>query len=102
MKLEMIIGNSDKIDEGIDSLRSTDYRSGIIWVPNYNLGQRVRTEITLQCVARAAGDTMRLRIGSKSSGNAVTDGASGAEEGDLGHGLMIVGTGDRLLAAGNW
>jgi hypothetical protein len=42
-------------------------------------------------------------MGSKSSGNAVTDGAGGAEEGDLGHGLMLmmVVTSDRLLVAGN-
>ena len=102
MKLEMIIGNSDEIDDGVDTLRSTDHRSGIIWVPNDDLGQRVRSEITLQCVARAADDTIRLLIGSKSSGNAVTDGASGAEEGDLRHGLMMVGTSDWLLVAGNW
>ena len=41
-------------------------------------------------------------MGSKSSGNAVADGASGAEEGDPGHGLVMVGASDWLLAAGNW
>src|SRR5271165_311867 len=89
MEFEVIVGNTDEIDDRPDAFRCGPDGCRIIGIPCGDLGERIRGECVLERLAGASDDAVRLMSGVKSGSQALADGSGGAEKCDLAHGKIL-------------